>query len=208
MMFSNFITTYHPAAVTREATRALPPSGLSVSGYTDFMSRYAGLSVAGGLYRIHELEKIEEWNEIVSEYFPDFRGRVSCFAFDWLGRQFALDRQRLVEDEPAVLMFEPGTGEVFEIPATFATFHDDEIVKYHNEVLASALFESWSALHTTPLAHTECAGYKVPLFLGGKENVENLELIDMEVYWVVVGQLLNKTREMPPGTKIGNISIS
>ena len=207
-MFSNFIATYKPAEVTREGTRALPPVGFSTSGYSDFMSKYAGLSVGGGLYRIHELEKIEEWNEIISEYFAEFRDRFSCFGFDWLGRQFALDRQRLLEGEPTVLMFEPGTGDVFEIPATFASFHDDEIVNYHKEALSSDLFASWSALQKAPLAHTECAGYKVPLFLGGQENVENLELIDMEVYWVVVGQLLTKTRGLPPETKIGNISIS
>jgi hypothetical protein len=207
-MFSNFIATYHPAEVTREGARVEAPSGFSVGGYTYFMSKYAGLSVVGGLYRVHELERIEVWNEIISEYFPDFRGRFSCFGFDWLGRQFALDGQRLLEGEPAVLMFEPGTGEVLEIPATFASFHDDEIVNYHNEALASGFFERWSDLNKAPLAHTECAGYKVPLFLGGKDNVENLELIDMEAYWAVVGQLLSQTRDLPPGTRIGNISIS
>lgn len=207
MMFSNFIATFEPAEVTREG-RALPPSGFSVSGYTEFMSKYAGLSVAGGLYRVHELEKIEEWNETVSEYFAEYRGRFSCFGFDWLGRQFALDRQRLLDGEPAVLMFEPGTGDVFELPVTFGAFHDDEIVNYHKEALASDLFATWSGLHKAPLTHTECAGYKIPLFLGGEDDVANLELIDMEVYWVVVGQLLNKTRGLPSGTKIGDISIS
>lgn len=207
-MFSRFFETYHPVEGTREGTIASPPPGFSVTGYTDFMSRYSGLSVAGGLYRVHELERIEIWNEIISEYFATYHGRFSCFGFDWLGRQFALDRERLTGGEPAVLMFEPGTGEVFEIPATFASFHNDEIVDYHNEALASDLFESWSSLHKAPLAHTECVGYKLPLFLGGEENVDNLELIDMEVYWVVVGQLLNKTRELPPGTIIKNISIS
>jgi hypothetical protein len=207
-MFSSFIATYHPSEVKREGAIALPPPGFSVAGYTDFMSKYSGQSVAGGLYRVHELEKIEIWNEILFEYFAAFRGRFSCFGFDWLGRQFALDKQRLLEGEPAVLMFEPGMGEVFEIPATFASFHNDEIINYHKEALASDFFEDWSRLHKAPLGHTECAGYKVPLFFGGQDNVENLELIDMEVYWVLIGQLLDQTREMPPGTRIGNISIS
>ena len=33
-----------------------------------------------------------------------------------------------------------------------------------------------------------CAGYKVPLFLGGDDIVENLEDSDMEVYWEVLTQ--------------------
>ncbi|WP_434798222.1 T6SS immunity protein Tdi1 domain-containing protein [Terrisporobacter vanillatitrophus] len=32
-------------------------------------------------------------------------------------------------------------------------------------------------------------GYKVPLFLGGEDDISNLEEIDMEVYWSVTGQL-------------------
>jgi hypothetical protein len=34
----------------------------------------------------------------------------------------------------------------------------------------------------------------VPLFLSGKDEVENLEVIDLEVYWELTGQALQQTR--------------
>jgi len=172
------------------------------------MSAYAGVSVAAGLYRIHDIETIDTWNGIVSEAFPNFHSNFSCFGFDWLGRQFALDGERLTAGEPEVLMFEPGSGEVFEIPATFASFHNDEIINYSNEALAADLFEEYLQNQNVKLTPAHCVGYKVPLFLGGEDNLGNLEVIEMEVYWVLCGQLFNQTRERPPGTTIKKITIS
>ncbi|MBQ6554892.1 MAG: DUF1851 domain-containing protein, partial [Firmicutes bacterium] len=34
--------------------------------------------------------------------------------------------------------------------------------------------------------------YKVPLFLGGEDDIPNLELCDMEVYWGILSQLKSK----------------
>ncbi|MEU0792390.1 T6SS immunity protein Tdi1 domain-containing protein [Amycolatopsis sp. NPDC005961] len=34
-----------------------------------------------------------------------------------------------------------------------------------------------------------CAGYQVPLFLGGADVVENLEEFDLEVYWSLCAQM-------------------
>ena len=40
-------------------------------------------------------------------------------------------------------MFEPGTGEVLDIPANIIEFHDVEIAEYHEDSLASKFFEEW-----------------------------------------------------------------
>lgn len=208
MMFSNFLSQFQPIASSAQDKETIPdPLGVSVPGYGDFMSKYSGVSMAAGMYRIHEVDDIEKWNEIISEAFPKFHSNFSSFGFDWLGRQFALDGERLTPDGPEVLMFEPGTGDVLEIPATFASFHDDEIVNHRNEALASEFFAQWFK-NTVQLTPRECAGYKVPLFLGGEDNVDNLEVIEMEVYWVLSGQLLNQTRRLPHGTTIKQITIS
>jgi hypothetical protein len=47
-----------------------------------------------------------------------------------------------------------------------------------------------------------CVATKVPFFLGGKDSVENLEIIDLEVYWSLSGQLRNGTRVESPVTSI------
>lgn len=38
---------------------------------------------------------ISEWNQVIEYAFPNFDGRVQCFAYDWLGCIFALDSGRL-----------------------------------------------------------------------------------------------------------------
>jgi len=87
-------------------------------------------------------------------------------------------------------MLEPGTGQVLEIPAPFSRFHDEELVDYAEAALATSFFEVWSATHRSVLGFGECAGYRTPLFLGGSDDVQNLELSDIDVYWTIVGQLL------------------
>lgn len=91
-----------------------------------------------------------------------------------------------------VLLFEPGTGEVLDIPASFEDFHNVEIADYHEDSLASDFFDEWfSNNNNYVLKNNECAGYKVPLFLNGDDVAENLEVSDMEVYWEMMAPLMN-----------------
>lgn len=161
-------------------------------GFCELLGSYAGRSFGKGLYRLHKWEDIDKWNDIVIQAFPDFTDRIACFAFDWLGRQFALDFGRLVNKQPQILMFEPGTGEVLEIPCDFIEFHDIEIPNYHDACLASNFHQTWMTQYPDAFTNEECAGYKVMLFLGGEDTVENLEKSSIEVYWELCSQLLNK----------------
>lgn len=149
---------------------------------------------------MHEADKVPNWTHAACEAFPQFKDRIECFAFDWLGRMFALDSKRSVNGEPGVLMLEPGTGQALEIPATFLSFHCEELIEYADAALAKTAYEQWRKENPAPLAHTECAGYKVPLFLGGEDTVSNMERVDMEVYWELCTQLLKQTRSLPDGS--------
>ena len=57
------------------------------------------------------------------------------------------------------------------------------------------------------LAFDQCAGYKVPLFLGGEDSIHNLELSDIEVYWSLMAQLRLATIDLAPGTRISEIEF-
>ena len=46
----------------------------------------------------------------------------------------------------------------------------------------------------------------MPLFLGGRDEIHNLELVDMDVYWSICGQLRLGTRKLPEGTTIQQVS--
>src|SRR2546429_4537168 len=105
------------------------------------MAKYGGATFANGLYRLLRPEVLLHWNEIVSAAFPEYRQRLFCFGYDWLGRQFALDSGRRENGEPLMLMLEPGTGQALEIPANFEQFHDVELVDYSDAALAADFFQ-------------------------------------------------------------------
>ncbi|MBB6626240.1 DUF1851 domain-containing protein [Nocardioides sp. KIGAM211] len=127
--------------------------------------------------------------------FPAFSERVQCFAVDWLGRQFAVDRSRPDRDgQPQILMLDVGVGEVLEMPGSLRDFHESELIDYHDAALASSYYSQWrrDSGDTAPLTSTECVGYRIPLFLGGVDDTSNLERSDADVYWSLCGQMLSR----------------
>jgi hypothetical protein len=207
-MFSNFIAKFKCEQRNGEGSASPFSFGNEVLGLEQFFEDFSGCSFNQGLYRIHSSINLEKWNKIVGDAFPDFRKRIFCFGYDWLGRHFALDNERIEQGEPLILMLEPGTGEVLEIPVNFLSFHNEELVLYTNEALAEDFFISWLQIGNPSPKHNECIGYKRPLFLGGTDTVDNLEVADMEVYWSISGQLISKVKKLSPGTNIDDIFIS
>lgn len=209
MVFERFLSSFHMVPSSQEP-RAVwaEPRLLSVRGYRELAGRFAGCSFENGLYRLHDADSAPRIAAVVDEAFPAFAGRACAFGYDWLGRQFAIDRDRLLDDQPLVLLMEPGTGEALEVPLTFEAFHD-ELVDIQEAALARTFFTRWANLNpaSLPVGQDQCAGYRVPLFLGGSDTVENLELIDLEVYWSLCGQLRRGTLNLPAGTSIREVSV-
>ncbi len=159
------------------------------------LEQFEGTSFLKGLYSIHKHEDLDKWTQVIEGSYPEFTGRIICFGYDWLGRQFAIDNQRKKNGKEMILMFEPGTADVLEIPCDIIEFHETEIVEYHDACLASSFFNEWmSNAKDNSIEFGKCVGYKTPLFLGGEDAVLNLELSDMDVYWTLCSQLINKTR--------------
>lgn len=193
-----------PSYISHELTDLLSYSKEAKS----FIEAFSGKTFGNGLYRIHKADEIVKWSDIISEMFPKFSNNILCFSYDWLGRHFALDYRRKKNNEPLILMLEPGTGEALEIPATFFEFHEEEIIEYQEEALAVSFFNQWKNINDELILPTQCVGYKVPLFIGGKDSIENLEISDMEVYWEICTQLINKVRNLPLGTSLKEIKIT
>ena len=152
-----------------------------------FLKSMGGKSFLNGMYRIFDEKIIPKWNDIVGKSFPKYKNQISVFGYDWLGRIFALNKV-----SNTVLLFEPGTGDVFDIPANIVDFHNVEIVEFQEDSLLSEYFDEWfEANGNFVLPHNKCVGYKVPLFLNGEDDIENLEVSDMEVYWEIMMPLMN-----------------
>jgi hypothetical protein len=191
------------AGVTWRETRLL-----AADGYEGLAQRFAGCSFENGLYRLHDATSGPLALSWIAETFPEFARRACPFGYDWLGRQFAIDTGRMHAGQPLVLLLEPGTGQRLEIPLTFGAFHDEELVEYRDAALATGFFDTWAQAHprALPLAQGDCVGYQVPLFLGGRDTVDNLEVIDLDVYWTTCGQLRQGTLQLPEGTSIKDVS--
>lgn len=202
----DFAKKYHQDCELQQSAASYSHALQGFTKAADRLARYGGCSFGGGIYRLYGAEEIETWTASVHESFPEYAGRVRCFGRDWLCNQFCLDQQRLQGGESLVLLFDIGTGEVLKIPATFESFHSGLIVEDPEAILAEEFFGRWRAIDSRPLSATECVGYKVPLFLGGQDEVSNLERSDASVYWHLMAQMLLKTRNLPPGTKVRGVS--
>jgi hypothetical protein len=165
------------------------------------------LTYLNGAYRRHRPEDVARFSALAAEAFPQFADRIECFGADWLGRQFATDQGRVVEGEPQVLMLEPGTGEALEIPVSVEAFHAEELANEPDAAAAYSFYQQWLATGGIPPGYNQCIGYKRPLYLGGSDDVSNLEVIDFDVYWSLSAQMIAKVGGLPAGTSIGQVSI-
>lgn len=194
-MYHSFLAKYKKSSQVENAPGMELLNKLEpyAEGFSGLMSTYGGSTFNDGLYRLHAAQDILKWTQLVEESFTHYKDRIICFGYDWLGRHFALDKNRVEKDQMLILLLEPGTGEVMQIPANFSTFHNQELVEYQNEALASDFYNAWINTGGEIPSHTQCIGYKVPLFLNGNDTTDNLELSDMEVYWSICGQTLNQS---------------
>ena len=161
-----------------------------------------------GAYRLHRTEDVARFTDLAAEAFPEFRERIECFGADWLGRQFATDQGRLIAGVPQVLLLEPGTGEALEIPADRQAFHEEVLVQEPDAATAHSFFRQWLAAGGSRPEYDQCIGYNRPLYLGGADDLTNLQVVDFDVYWTISAQLLAQVRGLPVGTKINHISIT
>jgi len=57
------------------------------------------------------------------------------------------------------------------------------------------------------LNSNQSVGYKLPLFLNGKTDSSNYEIVDTKVYWDIQYQIFNQIKDLPEGTRISNVAI-
>lgn len=201
-MYQQFLRKFVLNSEDNEVQIDFHQENINDPSMASFLQRFGGMSFNGGLYRTIPLGAVKRWEALVVDAFPPFNKFISCFAYDWLGRIFALDSRRNEEKGGVVIMFEPGTGKSLQIPCNLADFHNHELVEHCNEALAANFYAEWLAAGGQPPKMDQCIGYKIPLFLNGKDIVSNLEIQNLEVYWTVNAQLIRKAKELPRGTAL------
>jgi hypothetical protein len=166
-----------------------------------FFDNFGGGSFRGGLYRVVHAADLDPWSERIGLGFPEWRHCI-CFGYDWLGRAFALDPERPEHGQPGVVMMDPGANEAYAIPSNILTFHETDLMEFTDDVLGSDFYGQWRARRGAMPLYEQCIGYKTPLFLGGQDDAANLEVSDIDVYWHITGQLIERTRGLPPGSPV------
>ena len=200
-MFGRFLDRYPlPSGRADDVWDAEPL--LSVAGYAELARQAAGLPLCGGLLRLVAAREGRLASVFVQEGFPELAVRAVPFAVDWIGRVIALDQSR----RPGLLLIEPGSAEAFEIDEPFADFFNVDVVDDPDLFLAADLFGEWQAAGGSIPGNGQCAGFKVPPFLGGHAVAANLEQTGLEVYWSFAAQMRQATRGLPPGTRITGIT--
>lgn len=188
------------------ATESTPKEGLETHPEVEGLLRtLGGTSYNHGLYRIITPAQFLFARETFERMHPIYTGTLAPFGYDWLGRHFAVDVASTSAGRPRILMLEPGSGDVFVIPGTIASFHNKELPESHEAALASSAWQEWQEMHPQPLAHSECVGFKKPLFLGGEDDFPNFERGELDVYIEFCAQVWLRTRDLPEGTRIGDI---
>jgi hypothetical protein len=173
-----------------------------------FFARYGGQSFNNGIYRVIGPSTLDDAADFVSLAFPQFRERAKCFAYDWMGRIFALDAARSRDGEPQMLMFEPDNALAFEVPRNLVEFHNVELPTRGRRILEAELHAEWLSKGGAVPRPNQCVCFDLPLFLGGKDTVDDMSMDLIDIHWHILDQLIDKTRDLPPGTPIGKIAIS
>ena len=152
----------------------------------ELFQQFGGFSFDKGIFRIHNFETSQKWTDIVCQSFPKYSDRIIVYGFDWLGRQFAKDMNK-----EFTYLFDIATGEDLQLEQSLSDFFNIELVDYGDETLDISGFSAWNS-ENVELKFNEVVAYKIPLWLGGKDNPSNLEIEDAEVNWEINRQLMLK----------------
>lgn len=173
--------------------------------YRTFVIAFGGMQFGKGLFSVFDKGDLRYWEKNITTIFPDYKGRFELFGYDWMGRCFAVTS--LGEEGEKILVFDPSTLEVNDIPLNFTDFINKAIPTSANECFSSDAFINWHNTNSAELDYLQCLGNKVPLFLGGNDELDNMELSDMDVYWHILGQTAVKLRGEEEGTVVDEFSI-
>lgn len=161
------------------------------SEYRTFIIAFGGIQFGGGLFTAFAKADIRYWEEKIADVFPEHKGNFLLFGHDWMGRCYAIDR--FSEDE-RILVFDPGALEVYDIPLKFNDFVNKAIPMNPNECLAIDSFMKWHKTTEGVISDIECVSYKIPPFLGGADELENLEISNLVDYWQIIGETAKTLR--------------
>jgi hypothetical protein len=208
-MLSKFIKKY-PAR--HEAKPEAVPSALRKNVddfFVQFMSEYGGHTFGDGIFRTLIPSDIAFYTKETAKYFPNSKGIVVIFGYDWNGRLFGVAVPDKKFPKRYICCFDFSSNHVFEIDSTLEECLNGDFVRNAKDALAADYFKKWriKSKNAKPIKHDECVGDDLPLFLGGKDEVTNLKIIKLRTYIEILTKIWAKVRDLPADTPINKIKL-
>ncbi len=154
--------------------------------FTDFLRSQARSSYEGGLIRFlgsGTEPPLVGWNgpDGWRSSWPDIECGLTVFGYDWMGRLYALDSGRVIQNEPLVGRLNPADGSVRTSDLTFAEFVLGDLIAYGDRILDRERFAERQAKDAAPLLGTDVVSYAESLS-DGPSAPTNAELTRIEEY--------------------------
>lgn len=172
----------------------------------EFYENIGSGSFSAGLlrfFRPSRLEALSSWKRISSaREAADLYLRLIPFSSTWHGDLFCFDLSTPPEREPTIRMLEPGTGKLLKTANTFEEFICHTLIEKREAALVESFYKQWLVIGGKVPSFSQCVGYRLPLFLNGRDTVDNLEIVNQPVYIDICGSLFSQTATLPIGTSI------
>ncbi|MBB3696573.1 DUF1851 domain-containing protein [Flammeovirga yaeyamensis] len=186
---ANFELTHIDTDYKHEYTKQGQEGIKPLAHINQVLEKYGGSIIENGFFRIHTFGSSIFWLKEIVSFFKIETVTFIPFAYDFYGRQYASN----VNDD-TITMFDPSDGEKYFLDnMPISEFFNEFVVENREEPCGYSDFKSLSNLYGEILRSSDCLGFKKLLFLGGEDELENLEVQDMEMYWELNKQLKHQT---------------
>jgi len=172
--------------ITQNCEKNIEVSNFNNIYLNEIINKFGSTSFNNGLFRIYNAKEVRHNTKKVEEAFPNAKNKIISFGRDWINREFAVK----IEEPYHIFQFDIDFNDVLDIPVDLKTFFEEEVIEYTNSLFAEYFFYQWQkSTQNRTLLCNECVTYKIPMSLGGKDEVNNLEICDSDISWEINSQL-------------------
>ncbi len=143
----------------------------------EVVKELGGKVFSDGLLVIYDDRDISLYTKMIENAFPKTKGIIHCFGRDWLNRQLAV---RKIEPFDVVLC-DVSFDEILMTEDNLNNFFSAGVVEYGQDLFSEDYFKRWLEKPKNILKCRQSVSYKIPPCLGGKDDIDNLEIADSEV---------------------------
>lgn len=197
MTYTRFEQTYgiNPQSSKLSEQHLIPLLGKTIvssrlwHSIIDLQARFGGMLILDGLYNIYDTDTCLKMTRLCLEFFGEFQGYILAIGQDWLGYLYCADFSRLIDGKPKIIVFDINTRDIMDTANSIEKFHTVLAIDEVESSFNLELYNQWKEHHKPIQKPGRCVGYRIPLALGGSDDIENMEEADTEVYWSITGHI-------------------